>query len=1229
MLGTMICLITAAHAEADAKHNFCTNGSFEELNAQEFPVGWGGFTSGRLGEEAFFGVSEDAHTGQHALWMKVNSKATVGINRAQHADSDYLLPILRGIARFWYKAIASGSEGSNLQLFIIAMKEGGRDEVERVGYAVPPEHVGDGQWHQGVVEFDFTNRADAHSIHVAPRVNEGGTAAPGEILFDSIEVTKIGPRLQIRSCGLAQPLLDINKPVPLNVALENVGDEMANSPTVEITLPAGVSADRQTVTLKDLAPDTSATARFQIQAERPLAEAISVNIKSGEITLTKPLFLTAVAQNELEQPAPLQLANEHVCMTFPKTSLGYGIFNLEQSQKDRRISTAFSTSFTRLAYRASDESIVRVPLFTDEVEIDKGEFDTTYTFRKRYVDVDSVTWDFEFIFHLRADQKWVEVEYRAQISSQRKLLAFYGPMLYVKTGQRGREHHRYDAIFPGLEYLEDDEQSSSTLDIAPPYHIRRVPHPNKITIPLMAISDSGASIITGMMWDALDKWDGEHDRPAAVFASPNWFEEMEGYDVMGLFVPSALPEWIADNQTEAHAPYLLTPDCMLTLKAQLFSISPTEVAHPIEHGRPASAEDIGHPTVGSKNIQKNASAVTAINYWIERYGLPEPLVPPRGDWKSELQFSLTAYMDTLWVADKQTWHNTLDWDPWGMRLNPEFAHQLWMGAHALPEVPQRAGYLQRASFAIDKLGLGLGGKLPFFVGHLNDIITHEKQRIIHTMTTQDDDGGWRFNPDHLNAVDTIHHQDYHLLGNPGDVEIGLCAQNAYEILRYVAMTGDEESLQAGLKALEFMKQFKIPRAAQVWEVPVHTPDVLAAAHATQAYLQAYKITQNTAYLDDAVRWAYTGLPFVYLWQLPNMPYMLYASIPVFGATWFTHSWFGVAVQWNGLDYAYALFELAEYDDSLPWAKIARGLTVSAMYQQETTEHFKGLYPDSYNMMDRSTSAWKLAPMQIIRNLFVLMDWPADVCTTIVRSDVGNVYVNSAFPVVNSALTSDALHCMFRYPAEMTGYVMIAGLAHPEAVLKNANPLSQVESLQSVSEGWRYNPESGSLILKLASPPAEIRIEIPHPTLRYVPQILPPATNIGWNFEHTTHTGGWMAVNHLMPLRVSNGQLSTNSTGHDPYMVNAPTKISAANYKSLNIRMRVSKGSMAEVFWATEEHHISEATKMSFRIIPDGAFHEYTIPVAQHPLWRGVITQLRLDPTNVAGAEIEIQKITGQ
>ncbi len=56
------------------------------------------------------------------------------------------------------------------------------------------------------------------------------------------------------------------------------------------------------------------------------------------------------------------------------------------------------------------------------------------------------------------------------------------------------------------------------------------------------------------------------------------------------------------------------------------------------------------------------------------------------------------------------------------------------------------------------------------------------------------------------------------------------------------------------------------------------------------------------------------------------------------------------------------------------------------------------------------------------------------------------------------------------------------------------------------------------------------------------------------------------------------------------MVNAPTKISAANYKSLNIRMRVNKGSMAEVFWATDENQLSEATKISFRVIPDGTFH---------------------------------------
>ena len=65
-----------------------------------------------------------------------------------------------------------------------------------------------------------------------------------------------------------------------------------------------------------------------------------------------------------------------------------------------------------------------------------------------------------------------------------------------------------------------------------------------------------------------------------------------------------------------------------------------------------------------------------------------------------------------------------------------------------------------------------------------------------------------------------------------------------------------------------MEQFRVPRAAQVWEVPVHTPDILAAADAVDAYVEAYRFSRDPRWLRDAVTWARRGLPFVYFWDDP-------------------------------------------------------------------------------------------------------------------------------------------------------------------------------------------------------------------------------------------------------------------------------------------------------------------------------------------------------------------------
>ncbi|MCL5995519.1 MAG: hypothetical protein M1546_05615, partial [Chloroflexi bacterium] len=108
---------------------------------------------------------------------------------------------------------------------------------------------------------------------------------------------------------------------------------------------------------------------------------------------------------------------------------------------------------------------------------------------------------------------------------------------------------RESGLFPGLEFLTGAEQSSGTDFADPPANRRYVPHPNKITIPFMAVNAEVADppagcwcklwlvtaacgrvpmgsaqpqhVTTGLIWDPLQRWDGIHDRPAALFASPN------------------------------------------------------------------------------------------------------------------------------------------------------------------------------------------------------------------------------------------------------------------------------------------------------------------------------------------------------------------------------------------------------------------------------------------------------------------------------------------------------------------------------------------------------------------------------------------------------------------------------------------------------------------------------------------------------------------------------------
>ncbi len=161
---------------------------------------------------------------------------------------------------------------------------------------------------------------------------------------------------------------------------------------------------------------------------------------------------------------------------------------------------------------------------------------------------------------------------------------------------------------------------------------------------------------------------------------------------------------------------------------------------------------------------------------------------------------------------------------------------------------------------------------------------------------------------------------------------GQCSRPAAQLLLHARYTGDAASLQAGLRTLEFMKRFRTPRGASVWECPLHAPDLLASAYAVRAYVLGYELTKKQQYLDLAVRWAVSGIPFVYQWS--NRPIMNYATIGTLCATHYQAPvWIGRPVQWMGVVYADCLLDLLPFDNTLDWKRLAEGILVSAQQQQ--------------------------------------------------------------------------------------------------------------------------------------------------------------------------------------------------------------------------------------------------------------------------------------------------------
>ena len=386
--------------------------------------------------------------------------------------------------------------------------------------------------------------------------------------------------------------------------------------------------------------------------------------------------------------------------------------------------------------------------------------------------------------------------------------------------------------------------------------------------------------------------------------------------------------------------------------------------------------------------------------------------------------------------------------------------------------------------------------LALRLGGLAGALRSEKATADRRIKAQGPDGSWAYAPtataegglSGLNAP-----PEPGVIAPEGFKSQGITAGELAPIFEYVKITGDEAAFRACLKGLDHLDTYAIPFPYRQPECPP-SPSLHGSYLALRCYLIAYEITGDRRYLEKAVYWAKTGLPFIYLWSLPAREVtsgyihcakklyieggklyqdttrdpMLYGGLYGYGSTQFSHHWYGIIVHWIPLVYARDLVELARYDHTLPWERVADGILTSGLWQAYDQPPYAGFLPDAFSLDSWTPSGPAFSPGTILENLLKIQyarEWGPQ--SVIVRDGERRCHVTSAARVEQAKLASGNLSFSLNDPAWPQARAIVAGLGTPAAVLADGQPLPKVDELESKEEAWSSGPLS-LLLVKVKS-----------------------------------------------------------------------------------------------------------------------------------------------------------------
>lgn len=888
---------------------------------------------------------------------------------------------------------------------------------------------------------------------------EGGNRDGAEIRLDSVQFISSPAQAEIEIKRSA-PYLTPGEEAEITASITNTGGKTFFHPTVDWLEAAGLQLidGHGSIPIDSLPPGATTTVQWKVRAVAQQAANVEVRLAADGYVHSRSVPLPVVKSESRMRNVPSKLSawvdpvsgdavlgNNNIRLVASKSSYGFAQYLIyTRDGKDwQRMST--TQPFASATIASEGNRLESVSFTPSKVRTSNGKRDSSLIFTGTVSDSSGREWAATFEFRLKEGDSRIDIKQSIQSDTPAELFNMTGPVLNVGQGSFGGT--KDEALFPGLEWLVGDESSSSKLDVTTPAYLRVVPHPYKVTVPLMAVRQDDHLI--SLSWDPLQKWDGVHDLPAAKFASPNWVENQNNH-LMGLAAISAV-NGAKENKDLAEEPYSLAAGQSLTLTSNIMTAQADSVAE-------------------------------AVSLTLEADGLPK--VNPVRSFEEAVDLGLDAYLRTYWDPETKAWRhvNIIDWG-----TEPFPANFVSLSLLGMAEPDRQAEVDSTIAEALsameDKTRLGKPDfhipqfQAPFYVGNWEDSLAGMKSTMQAYMASQNESGAWTYERE----------SEYNPpLGQNGTPMLGDSALRVKQLLKYAAMTGDAEAEAAAFKGLTALEDMgDVPRASQPWEVPLHTPDILAAGHMTGVYVEAYKLTGDKQYLKKASAWATRGLPFIYNWGVDELPMMTYGTIPIFGASAYINSWFASPVQWNGMVYGYELLELSRYDKSFPWKQVAEGILASAEIQQasDASETWRGGYPDNWRLLSNSRSdTVMINPEEIVKNRFMLQyvegkgpnpDFQTVRIQECPRGKKGGskctVTAVTSLAEIRDASQSnkgDLVSFRLSYVAGETTYVVVAGREQPKKVTVNGSQLAVSSDLDNAAAGWQYMNEEGLLLLKI-------------------------------------------------------------------------------------------------------------------------------------------------------------------